>query len=76
MRQRGKGQRGRVSRVKGSEGNGKGKGFKIEMEREKQWNGTGRVKGMEGIGTGSRALGKGYRTHGCHESEDVWQPCG
>ena len=58
------------------EENGKGKGFRIGTEREKQWNGTERVKGTEGIGTRSRVLGKGYKTHGCHESEDMWQPCG
>ena len=46
------------------------------MEEEKQWSGTERAKGTEGIGIESRVLGKGYRTHGCHESEDVWQPCG
>ena len=46
------------------------------MGREKHWNGMERVKGMEGIGTELRALGKEYRTHGCHESQDVWQPCG
>ena len=75
-RQQGKGQRGCVSRVKGLEGNGKDKGLRSKTDKEKQWNGTEGVKGMEGIGSGSRALGKGYKTHGCHESEDVWQPCG
>ena len=75
-RQRGKGQRGRISRVKGLEENSKGKGLRSGTDREKRWNGTEGVKSMEGIGTGLRALGKGYKTHGCHESEDVWQPCG
>ena len=54
----------------------RGQGFRVRTEREKHRNGTERAKSAEGIGTGSRALDKGYRTHGCHESEDVWQPCG
>ena len=67
-RQRGKGQRGRVSRAKGSEGDGKrrgrvsgAKGFRTGTEREKWWDGTGRAKGSGRTGIGSRALGKGYR---------------
>ena len=72
MHQWGKGQRGCISRVKGSEGNGKGKGLRSRTDRKKQWNGTEGVKGTEEIGTGLRALGKGYKTHGCHESEDMW----
>ena len=70
--QQGKGQRSCVSRIKGSEGNGKGKGFRNRTEREKCRSGTERVKSVEEPGTGSKALGKGYRTHGCHESQDVW----
>ena len=49
-----------------------GKGYRIGTEGEKEWNGTERAKDTEGIGTGSRALGKEYRTHGCHESGDMW----
>ena len=53
-RQWGKGQRGRVSRVKGSEGNGKGKGLRRGTERkgqrvrEEQEQGQGRwAKGID-----------------------------
>ena len=58
------------------DGNGKGKGFRVGTERKEHRNRAERVKGMEGPETGSRVLGKEYRTHGCHKSEDVWQPCG
>ena len=66
--QRGKGQRGRVSRAKGSEGNRKRrgrvsgvKGIGPGRKGRSKWNRTERVKGSGGTGIGSRALGKGYR---------------
>ena len=62
-------------RAKGSDENGKGKGFRVRMKREKHRNRMERIKSIEGPETGSRVLGKEYRTHGCQESQDVWQPC-
>ena len=56
----------RMAKVKGLESKWK--------EEALQWN--GEDKECERNRKGSRALGKEYRTHGCHESEDMWQPCG